>query len=415
MVGDIAQAIGEASGKVYRSWRSDSDQHISTSPQRIRKFIKDEASQLSIADLLSQGYSPEDAEAAASLLTSIDITDLAAHVATLCTIGSRINDLKELFAYARQLLLLHGMTEPSASHVAERILKVFFTICRKLAQVPNHEDKYNQELEMAYREFKLRLEDAVCRHVAPLTEILNRDSVSLQELEKKIKSLRTAVVAVHSTLIPPNVNNARQVPIDQIYVTPSLSTAQDAWTLPDDLVPMFTKTRRVVVLGAPGAGKTTLANYVAKNVCDRKVDGSSVAVPIVLREHVGSKISKTGINLLSAIQVTAAERYQTLLTQGEIAYLCNNGRMLVVLDGLDELIELDTRTAVTAAVIAFASINTKCRILATTRITGYSQAPLDESLFAKATIQPFSPEQVRSYAKKWFSLDPNLTGWQRDS
>jgi predicted NACHT family NTPase len=77
------------------------------------------------------------------------------------------------------------------------------------------------------------------------------------------------------------------------------------------------------------------------------------------------------------------------------------GRALVLLDGLDEV--RDDRLAIVRCLEDFmrAWDAPSNRFLATSRIAGYEDAPLDDSLFRRATVQPLNDGQIGIFATNW--------------
>lgn len=77
------------------------------------------------------------------------------------------------------------------------------------------------------------------------------------------------------------------------------------------------------------------------------------------------------------------------------------GRALVLFDGLDEV--RDDRQAIVRALEAFAREwdAPGNRFVATSRIVGYPEAPLDPDLFAVVTIQPLSDDLIRAFIERW--------------
>ena len=92
---------------------------------------------------------------------------------------------------------------------------------------------------------------------------------------------------------------------------------------------------KLMVLGKPGAGKTTFLRYLAIQAIEGKLKPERVPIFVTLREFVDSKY-KT--NLLKFI----VQYYS--LSESEIIELLQQGRILLLLDGLDEVKEEDFDT-----------------------------------------------------------------------
>ena len=77
------------------------------------------------------------------------------------------------------------------------------------------------------------------------------------------------------------------------------------------------------------------------------------------------------------------------------------GRVLFLLDGLDEIIDTKQRREVAQRIEEFALSHPQCRILVTSRIVGYREAQLGGE-FSQFTISPFEDKEIRRFAENWY-------------
>jgi hypothetical protein len=97
--------------------------------------------------------------------------------------------------------------------------------------------------------------------------------------------------------------------------------------------------------------------------------------------------------------------YNVKPPKNAVEYLLRNGRAVVVLDGLDEIVQTELRRRVVALVEGFAHLYPMVPIVVTARRIGYEEAPLTPNLFRTARIPEFTDEQVGTYVRNWFVLD----------
>ena len=78
-----------------------------------------------------------------------------------------------------------------------------------------------------------------------------------------------------------------------------------------------------------------------------------------------------------------------------------NGKAIILLDGLDEV--QSNRAALVQKVEAFAheAASHGNRILVSSRIVGYKDAPLNPKDWSRYTLLDFTPEAIKSFASKW--------------
>lgn len=173
-----------------------------------------------------------------------------------------------------------------------------------------------------------------------------------------------------------------------------------------DLHDLVRDTPFLVVLGDPGAGKSTLVRAIVLALAEGRagaqfgLDGEwlpilfPVAAFAEARERDGD---------LAPLEYAAA--YYRGLSQPDYGPLLHRallaGRALVLLDGLDEVRErrLELVKCLEAFVREWDVPGN--RFLATSRIAGYEDAPLDDRLFPQAIVQPFDDDDIRLFARRW--------------
>src|SRR5262249_34666861 len=86
-----------------------------------------------------------------------------------------------------------------------------------------------------------------------------------------------------------------------------------------------------------------------------------------------------------------------------------SGDVLVIFDGLDEIIERREREIVMNEIARFSTVYSRARILVTSRILGYRKAILTDAGFRHFTLEDFNREEMSLFIEKWHKLAfPNL-------
>lgn len=112
-----------------------------------------------------------------------------------------------------------------------------------------------------------------------------------------------------------------------------------------------------------------------------------------------------GRELLRYLEQVCCDPYNLSPPRDGVEYLLRNGRAVVILDGLDELVEPELRRRVVRLIEGFAHQYPLTPIVVTARKVGYSEAPLSSSLFTQGTVDEFDTDQVTTYVARWFALD----------
>ena len=155
---------------------------------------------------------------------------------------------------------------------------------------------------------------------------------------------------------------------------------------------------RVVLLGDPGLGKSTLLKHLALRWAE--APGRPVTLLIELRR--ASRESGHG-SFLDYLETGAGQT--CCLPKVELDEHLRNNASLVLFDGLDEVPER-SRTDAVSDIIRFAGDYPKARIIVTTRIDGYHPGSTHPEQFRDAkfqqfTLQDFDESEIHRFIRLW--------------
>ena len=245
---------------------------------------------------------------------------------------------------------------------------------------------------------------------------LLRQMSTIAEYRAFESQLRAQIIVLHGGMRLPHAGTTQVVAYDQLFVEPhilvyqnSQDRGQSAPSKDDSarIHEFLTQSNRLLVLGDPGAGKSTISQKLAHDVASSSLPSALGGVPffVTLRDY--ARHPRTSI--VEYIETRCAKHYSTPAPLNAVEYLLLNGRSIVIFDGLDELLETSQRREIVQVVEGFASRYPTTQILVTSRKVGYSDAPLNPTLFPKAELQEFDYEQITKYATNWFRLDESLS------
>lgn len=202
----------------------------------------------------------------------------------------------------------------------------------------------------------------------------------------------------------PSLQKNPDVPIDELYVAQSLSLEDlptDKEPKPEQLhnpVKILLEQHHLIVLGDPGSGKSTLINWFAWQLASGFVDrlpkelSDLIPIPIVLRELKLEKVKKfedvLDAFLDSPVAKNIKENRELLISY------CKEGKVLLLVDGLDEVSPELREQLQVAFGLFFLNYNSSFSIF-TCRKIGYDAAPLGFS-----TVGDLKEGDIDEYSDK---------------
>lgn len=162
-----------------------------------------------------------------------------------------------------------------------------------------------------------------------------------------------------------------------------------------------------IILGDPGSGKSTLFRYLALVFAQHtapeqlKVDDQRLPILVPLAAYDRALRTKT-LPLSDFLAQYYAEYHEVPGLAPLFQTALDSGQALVLLDGLDEVVDNNTRVEIANRVQSFitryaASGN---RILITSRIVGYRTAPLPGD-HPHYTVADFGMAEIERFTQQW--------------
>ncbi|MEH2048010.1 NACHT domain-containing protein [Nostoc sp.] len=152
---------------------------------------------------------------------------------------------------------------------------------------------------------------------------------------------------------------------------------------------------KLMVLGKPGSGKTTFLKYIAMQCNQSKLLSDRIPIFIRLKNFAEDAKETGNYSLLNYISQELAD---CGASDQEIQTLLVDGRMLILLDGLDEIPEDDNAKIISKMAI-FTEKYYKNKFIITCRI-GYQHYRFEE--FSDVEIADFDFSQIEAFVQNWF-------------
>ena len=211
-------------------------------------------------------------------------------------------------------------------------------------------------------------------------QLLNQTEIGVDQLYVDVwlldRSPRTFQVSESTMLKSFDLRNDRLGLGDRIKRNEGMEVANDS--------------ARLLILGKPGAGKTTFLKHLAVDCSNGKFQSNLIPVLIELR-----KIRSMEWNLLDALSEELSvdsQKTQTLLEEG---------RLLILMDGLDEVPTNSFRRNVQEQLRSLAQEpkHSGNRFILTCRTQIIEVIPQG---FAPVEVAEFKDEQVETFVRNWF-------------
>ena len=171
---------------------------------------------------------------------------------------------------------------------------------------------------------------------------------------------------------------------------------------------VFKKYPLLLVIGDPGSGKTTLLRHYALT-CLKKNGYKALGFtePVMAFYLALRELKKKGSNYdsLSDNLFAWSEDHQLGIPKALFFNWLHDQKTLVLLDGLDEISNVDDRIKVCKWIDQTFAGLAKARVVVTSRTTGYRKGDgiEIETEHVRADIMDFSPEQQAIFLKRWFN------------
>ncbi|WP_043936858.1 NACHT domain-containing protein [Planktothrix rubescens] len=165
--------------------------------------------------------------------------------------------------------------------------------------------------------------------------------------------------------------------------------------------------KKVVVLGAPGSGKTTLLSYFSVIIAQNKSEllglNSEVDwLPILIRMR--DYVRFENLSILEYYQQFCHKSLAVpSLPGGFFEHWLEDGRALILLDGLDEIVEEGKRHELVQKIENFLGRYDQNRVMITSRPAGYRRDFFRAEEFPHYWLQPFDEPKINAFIENWYN------------
>ncbi len=179
-----------------------------------------------------------------------------------------------------------------------------------------------------------------------------------------------------------------------------------------------TQGHNYAVLGAPGSGKTTLLKHMALTLAAPAIRRRKLNAPdllpilLFLRDHAKAIKENPSILLAQLIRDQFENRQAPVPPAGWIEAQLDRGKCLIMLDGLDEVADVEMRKHVVAWVEKCMAAYGKNHFILSSRPHGYKTNPLEN--VTVLLVRPFTTQQVEQFIQNWYLANEIMSSQKED-
>lgn len=175
----------------------------------------------------------------------------------------------------------------------------------------------------------------------------------------------------------------------------------------------------LAIIGPPGSGKTTLLQHVALTFAANRQRRyrlrAYTPILLFLRDHIKTIVQENPPSLgkLAQAHFSNQSLFPTLKPPANwFEKHLERGKAMILLDGLDEIADLEQRKLISSWVDNQIRNYPRCRFVLTARPQGYRDAPLHRAHVLE--VQPFDSVQVRRFIESWYLANEIISSGNRD-
>ncbi|QES47370.1 hypothetical protein DEJ50_05570 [Streptomyces venezuelae] len=192
--------------------------------------------------------------------------------------------------------------------------------------------------------------------------------------------------------------------------------------VPVTVAEALNRSEHLLVTGEPGAGKSTLGHHLVSRLARIWLRQESAANPPLSEPVVPVRVSAralVGEGSWSTVLAEATRRAlgPYLVTEPSphlFAGRTPGARWLVVVDGLDEILDRPTRASIIRALSQHARAGSDYRFVITSRpLPEEEMAALRGSHIGMCRIEPFEQEELKLFSERWFFAQDPITSERR--
>jgi len=176
---------------------------------------------------------------------------------------------------------------------------------------------------------------------------------------------------------------------------------------------LFSFHKHIVVLGNPGAGKSSIVKYAICKILEKDLLSFQNQIifdhiPFRVELHKYNQIRREKhIGFEAYLSQLLNEEYHSLIDENNIQQILSHFKTVVFFDGLDEIFDIQERIEMRNDIERTVKSFEMMRSIVTCRFESYTEVKLDSKLFRDVEVLNFDDHQMSDYVEKWYDVEEN--------
>lgn len=261
-------------------------------------------------------------------------------------------------------------------------------------------DAYQQTMRRCYGRLKLEELDPTTHDVRPLTLTNMFISQSARECVEFMPRIFELPKELQRRLR--EQGELADSEMDEEFLTQHRRAYLDQSPKPILQVVRTPALRRLVILGDPGSGKSSLLQYLLLEWAEKAMpDIAAEPLPLLIELRAYARLRHEGKvdGFLGYLHEGASVRWH--FDRVQLDTWLKGNPSCILFDGLDEVFDPELRKEVSTAIHRFADEYPLARVIVTSRIIGYQHQTWRDEDFRHFMLQELDQEQIADFLVRW--------------
>jgi len=197
--------------------------------------------------------------------------------------------------------------------------------------------------------------------------------------------------------------------LEKVYIDLQFYREDDDSRTIISLDKILKESNKVVILGEPGSGKTTLVKYLASFLCKKHKNDKSYTkkrLPFIISLFELQHLEKGNSDILESLRKSSEDNYNLEYIEKDFFETkLEKGEAVILFDGLDEIESESERINITKKITIFSKKYPKSWIWVTCRPEGYKgEVRLNRNKFNHYYLAPVNLKQAKQFVEKWYEI-----------